>query len=116
MRRRAIEVFSLVILVAVLAGPAYANYYMHETETETVAEVPATEELSGFAAFQAECDLAFDQAKSAVETAARSIRTVVVTLVSAVWTVVAVLVKLVVRMIFALVLVVGQWLFAALFG
>ena len=116
MRRRAIEVFSLLILVAVLAGPAYANYSMHETETETGVEVTTTEEMSGLCAFQAECKLALDQAKSAVETAARFIRTVVVTLVTALWTVVAVVVKLVVRMVFALVLVVGQWLFTALFG
>ncbi len=116
MRRRAIEVLCLLILVAVLSGPAYANNYMHETETSSGTEVIVTEEIAGFGTFQAECELAFERAKSAVETAARSIKTVVVTLVSALWVVVTVIVKLVVRMVFALVLVVGQWFFAALFG
>lgn len=116
MRRRAIEVLCVLIFVAVLSRPAYANNYLHEIETEPGTEAIVTEDVSGFGAFQAECELAFERAKSAVETTAQSIKTVVVTLVTALWVVVTVLVKLVVRMVFALVLVVGQWFFAALFG
>ena len=110
--KRLLWIIPLVAVVFAVASTAW-SHQPPALESHSWTHVEVATDRPGFESFQKECEDAWRQTRTTLQTYVHTVITIVRAVFSAILTVLVSIAKLVVRFAFAVVLIVARWLFGA---